>query len=498
MRSLTESGLLSGETLRAALDAPGPDHADGDALAGHLVRSGHLTSFQSDAVRRGRFDELFVGNYVVLDRIGAGGMGTVFKARHRRMKRVVALKVLSREAAGRASFARRFQREVETIAQLSHPNVVMAYDADEVEAGPFLVMEYIDGRDLRIEIEHGGPLSVAEAVECTIQAARGLEYAHGLGFIHRDVKPANLLRDAQGTTKVADLGLARLGVPEAGEIGAVTLAGNVVGTAEYMSPEQAEDSSATDSTADLYALGCTLFFLLAGRAPYSASSLMGLLLKHRDAPIPSLREHRPGRAPGFRCDLFRRMVAKRPAGTDSASRCNHEVIAALEGVRGMTDALDVRPGGGSMGPDASSMGEATAEVDPVKPATLTMTLPSEPTPDMEAMPSTSEVRRVAELVVVLVEPSRLQARIVRDYLRQLGIERVSRTDAGERALTMVRREGADVLLCAMHLADMTGADLARALRGDPECARGRLRPRLGRVGGRTIEASTSSPRGWPC
>src|SRR5262249_12899390 len=155
-------------------------------------QAGHLTGYQADAVLDRRFDLLRIGNYTVLDRIGAGGMGTVFKAQHRRMKRIVALKILTRDAAEQGSFAQRFQREVETIAQLSHPNIVMAFDADECEAGHFLVMEFVNGRDLASEVKNGGPLSIADAIRCTIQAARGLEYAHAQGIIHRDIKPANL------------------------------------------------------------------------------------------------------------------------------------------------------------------------------------------------------------------------------------------------------------------------------------------------------------------
>src|SRR5262249_1738114 len=180
------------------------------------------------AVRERHFDELVIGNYQVLDRLGAGGMGTVYKARHRRMKRVVAIKVLSRSVGPSEKFVQRFQREVEAVARLSHPNIVMAHDADEAEVGHFLVMEFVNGRDLASAVDERGPLPVAEAVECTLQAARALDYAHRQGIIHRDIKPANLLRDTGGVVKVADLGLARfndtLGRPLE-ETGALTQAG---------------------------------------------------------------------------------------------------------------------------------------------------------------------------------------------------------------------------------------------------------------------------------
>src|SRR5262249_10723586 len=149
---------------------------------------------------------------------------------------------------------------------------------DEAEAGLFLVMEFVDGRDLGTEVARRGPLPAADAIDRVLQAARGLAYAHGQGFIHRDVKPANLLLDSSGLVKVADLGLARLSSPETDKAeGSLTQAGGILGTAEFMAPEQAIDSTAVDHRADVYALGCTLFFLLTGRAPYAAHSLMGLL-----------------------------------------------------------------------------------------------------------------------------------------------------------------------------------------------------------------------------
>src|SRR5262245_6206065 len=225
LQNLTDSGLFSPGEMDTAVDTLPAPPADGEAVAQRLIEAGKLTPFQAAAVRERRFDELVVGNYQVLDRLGAGGMGTVYKARHRRMKRVVALKVLSRKAGQSEQFVQRFQREVEAVARLSHPNIVMAHDAGEAGVGPFLVMEFVDGRDLATEVQARGPLPVAEAVDCVAQAARALAYAHGQGVIHRDIKPGNLMRDVGGVVKVADLGLARfhdtLGRPPE-EAGAIT------------------------------------------------------------------------------------------------------------------------------------------------------------------------------------------------------------------------------------------------------------------------------------
>src|SRR5262249_3835465 len=163
---------------------------------------------------------------------------------------------------------------------LSHPNIVMAHDADEAEAGHFLVMEFVNGRDLATEVQQRGPLPVAEAVACLIQAARALEYAHRQGIIHRDIKPSNLLRDVSGVVKVADLGLARVNDSpgRAGpEQSALTQAGTIMGTVDFMPPEQALGQPNIDHRVDVYSLGCTLHFLLTGHPPYVGTTLMGIL-----------------------------------------------------------------------------------------------------------------------------------------------------------------------------------------------------------------------------
>ena len=254
----------------------------------------------------------------------------MFKARHRRMKAASSLwKVLSAVLCKDDAFVQRFQREVVTIARLGHPNIVIAYDADEAEIGHFLVMEFVDGKDLVAFVEDNSPHGVSQAVDCIIQAARGLAFAHAQGVIHRDIKPANLLRDSHGVVKVTDLGLARLtdefessGVPK------LTQSGGVMGTVEYMAPEQAVDSTTVDHRADIYSLGGTLYFLLTGQAPFSGKTMMSILLKHRDAPIPSARENRADVPPELD-DVLQKMMAKAP-GDRYASMS--EVVTALEGV----------------------------------------------------------------------------------------------------------------------------------------------------------------------
>jgi serine/threonine protein kinase len=461
-RNLSDCGLFSGEeVIRLLNTCPGADQAaDGVALGQRLAAAGKLTPYQVEAITDRRFQDLIVGNYEVLARLGSGGMGTVFKARHRRMKRLVALKLLAPEVARQESFVQRFQREVETIAQLSHPNIVMAFDADVAEAGHFLIMEFVNGRDLASEVLENGALSVADAVECTLQAARGLEYAHAQGIVHRDIKPANLLRDASGLVKVADLGLARISNPEStGASGSITQAGGIVGTADFMAPEQAVDSTAIDHRVDIYSLGYTLYYLLVGRPPFVAGSLMALLLKHRDAPIPSLQQARPE----VMADLdavYRRMVAKKP---EDRYPTMSEVVQALEAVKGSGTLRTVRP---------SSQATQRAAEALLSGVTVAADSP-EHLEDKDTSPDTprpSEVRRVADLVVVLVEPSRAQAAIVRRYLQQLGIEKIHAIGSGQQAIALAKEHHAHVLISSMHLSDMTGTQLAEALHADPDCA----------------------------
>jgi phosphate ABC transporter phosphate-binding protein len=331
LQNLKDSGLLPADDLQrllASLAETG--ETDGQALARQLVSGGKLTAYQASAVLERRFTDLRIGAYDLLDLLGKGGMGTVYKGRHRRMKRLAAIKVLAPEVARQSTFAQRFQREVEVLAQLSHVNIVLAFDAGESDAGPFLAMEFVQGRDLASEVKEGGPLSVADALHCVLQAARGLEYAHAQGLIHRDVKPANLMRDTSGLVKVADLGLARIKSPGVTENeSALTQAGGILGTVDYMAPEQALDSTAVDHRADIYSLGCTLFYLLTGRALYSGASLMSLLVQHREAPPPSLLDARP-EAPAILNAIFQRMVAKWP---EARYPTMTEVVAALEEAR---------------------------------------------------------------------------------------------------------------------------------------------------------------------
>jgi len=268
------------------------------------------------------------GDYEILCKLGEGGMGEVYKAKHRRMDRIVAMKVLPSEALNSPSAVERFHREVKASAKLVHPNIVAAYDAGEQNGIHYLVMEYVEGDDLSDVVEKQGPLPLPKAIDYVLQAARGLGHAHKKGVIHRDVKPANLILDMDGTIKVLDMGLA---ISPGGGISGegsqrATRSGIIMGTPAYMAPEQAADIKRTDARADIYSLGCVLYFLVTGRDPYLGDSFIATLLAHREEPIPKLLGKVPGASPAID-GVFARMMAKRP---EDRYQSMSELSTALE------------------------------------------------------------------------------------------------------------------------------------------------------------------------
>src|SRR5262249_33629918 len=244
-----------------------------------------------------------------------GGMGLVFKARHRTLGRVGALKILPPSFTRDRGAVLRFRREFEAAGRLRHPNLVAAFEADEDRGVHFLVMDYVQGINLDRLVGEHGPLPVAEAVDYLIQAAGGLEAPHEQGIVHRDSKPGNLRLGRAGTIPALDLGLARIVNPgnafDSSVAGRLTQTGMYMGTVDYMAPEQAEDSHNVDHRADIYSLGCTLYFLLTGREPFPGPTVFKRMVAHQEHPAPSLRAIRPDVSPALEA-AYQKMMAKRP------------------------------------------------------------------------------------------------------------------------------------------------------------------------------------------
>lgn len=294
------------ELLREYLEKFPDDH--------ETVRQVYARQTANDG-RSANYVGLSFGDYELLSPLGQGGMATVYLARHRPMRRNVAVKVIHGDHSRAIPFVRRFRREIETTARLSHPHIVTAFDAGEHEGVPYLVTEYVSGIDLSQLVKRDGRLPWQTAVRYVMQAADALRYAHEHGIIHRDVKPSNLLVDNQGLIKLLDLGLARfLGEDDNGEaenFSQLTEHGTIVGTVDFMAPEQARSPSLADHRADIYGLGCTLHYLVTGKPMFSGETRFARMLAHREETPPRLTATIPD-VPRELDALFLTMVAKEP------------------------------------------------------------------------------------------------------------------------------------------------------------------------------------------
>jgi serine/threonine protein kinase len=277
-----------------------------------MVQGGLITHFQAEQFLLGKWRGFTVGKYKLLERVGVGGMGQVFLCEHLFMKRRVAIKVLPPAKAEQPAALGRFYREARAAGSLEHPNIVRTHDIDQDGNLHFIVMEYVGGPNLLDVVKRFGPLDLARATDYVRQVADGLQYAHAAGLIHRDVKPGNVLIDRGGVAKLLDLGLARFYNDHADDLTVKYDDKVVLGTADYVAPEQVANSHAVDARADVYALGATFYFLLTGHPPFPSGTVSQKLLWHRSKEPTPVRQVRP-EVPEALARVVARMMTKDPA-----------------------------------------------------------------------------------------------------------------------------------------------------------------------------------------
>jgi serine/threonine-protein kinase len=338
LAELRKSGLLSAADVEeVALVGRTRRWQEWDELFEILARRRLVSIYAGRKILQGKVGELFFGPFALLDKLGEGGMGKVYRARRQTDGAIVALKVVRPHLLAHPLIRRRYEREVAAALSLNHPNIVQVYEAGQHEGRHYLVMEFIDGIDLSRLGKEYRPLAIPEACEYIRQSALGLHHAHERGFVHRDIKPSNIIVAGErhlpqaveaAVAKILDMGLVRaIGADEEGvEPLELTREGVVVGTPDYMAPEQAKNSRRVDIRADVYSLGCTLYFLLAGRPPFAEGTAIEKILKHQLDPVPPVRQYRPD-VPAEVEELLLRMLAKQPQDRPSSAL---EVAQELE------------------------------------------------------------------------------------------------------------------------------------------------------------------------
>lgn len=318
---LCDSGLLTVEELNRyeseLPEQPSAERERIELLAEALVRDYRLTEFQVEILREERDDPLRIGSYHLLEIIGRGGMGVVYKAKPAGEHHLVAVKLLPDELTANDTAIRRFRREVQLASKLKHPNIVEAIDQGDDQGRQFFVMEFVDGFNLAALLERKPTLPILTAFDYVLDAAKGLAFAHEQGVIHRDIKPANLLVHREGVVKILDMGLARpfspnTPVDDSSTVTELTQKGAVMGTADYMAPEQAMNSKNADARSDIYSLGCTLFYAFTGRTMFPGETMMEKIIAHRETPAPKLSSVRED-VPQAVEQIYDKMIAKDPA-----------------------------------------------------------------------------------------------------------------------------------------------------------------------------------------
>jgi serine/threonine-protein kinase len=355
------------EQVTKDLQHSGVDLSSPQAIAQALTDRQVLTRWQADYLLQGKHKGFFLGPYRFLKMLGKGGMGAVYLAQHEMMKRRCAIKVLpTKLLKGKSSLIERFYLEAQAVASLDHPNIVRAYDVNKETVGTsdihYLVMEYVEGRDLQTIVEErGSGLDLAEVAEYARQAAAGLAHAHESGLIHRDIKPANLLVDAKGTVKILDLGLARFFDDRLDASLTKAYNESLLGTADYLSPEQALNSHQVDTRTDIYSLGCTCYFMLTGQPPFPDGSVAQRLIAHQVKSPTPIEKLRPD-VPGDLVSIVEKMIAK---------KAEHRFASAADVVEAFGNWLQTHSGSSGKSsrgtaPNGSSGSPKTAAHEPTR------------------------------------------------------------------------------------------------------------------------------------
>ncbi|MBV9125305.1 MAG: protein kinase [Planctomycetes bacterium] len=407
---------------------------DRDTLLALLTHHGLVTEYQRSRMTRGKTFGLILGNYRVLDRLGSGGMGVVFQAEHIRMRRQVAIKVLAMSRREGPQLLLRFFTEMRAIAQLQHPNIVTAFDAGEVSSPDpdepvlhYLVMEYAPGRDLEEWVRTSGPLDLAQACDFAYQAASALAEVHRHRMVHRDIKPSNLLITPEGQVKLLDFGLARHFRHR------LTEPGTVLGTLDFMAPEQSQDATTVDIRTDLYALGGTLFWSLTGRLPFEPQPTITQELAQRlkQSP-PSVRQYRP-ELPAELDGVVARMMALKPEDRFPTPQAVMQALLPFL----QADARD---------------------------------LPARPTPraPVAASPEPSSPRAAGTHRILIVDDEAASRTLCSFALQGEGVECEQATD-GIHALEILHARPFDLVLLDIDMPHLSGQEVLKRLRAQPPC-----------------------------
>jgi len=314
LKSIMRSGLMDKDQLQEALrPLPKERRKEPQELAKHLIQIGKLSRFQAYKLLTGATIGLRIGPYLIQAPIGRGGMGAVYLAVDYRTGKHMAIKVLPpKRARQEERYLARFQREMEMSQRVSHPHIAQTHEAGISQGVYYIAMEYIPGLSLFRLVSSQGPLTVRRAAHLFAEVASGLEYAHGLGLIHRDLKPSNIMVTPNDHAKVLDLGLAMMEGEVSEDIEVIGGRGYVVGSVDYMAPEQTLDSTQVDGRSDLYALGCTLYFALTGKPPFPGGKTMDKINAHRRQE-PDPIQWRNSEIPDSFGDLVHKLMAKNPA-----------------------------------------------------------------------------------------------------------------------------------------------------------------------------------------